>query len=342
MVTSYTFFMALKIVLLALLVCCAASEAQSQGDDTSLPLSYNVTELQGAGESCPNDQLRQEAAQNIANDVRNILQNSVLPLLDAPTEIPTSATTFATTEITMPVTTAETPTPTPLPQCPCISGGGTRIANLDMTDPNQQCPREWTLIESPVRTCGRSTEIGCDSAIFPSNGTSYSQVCGRVRAYEVGTTDAFDSYNSGVTSIDSYYVDGVSITHGSGPRQHVWTFAAAWYEEYIGVPAYVCPCTNPDAVNYLVPPFVGDDYFCETGAIEIHTTSDIMFFSDDPLWDGEGCGDLSTCCELNNPPWFCKTLPQPTTDDIEVRICANNGISDNENIAVDQVEIYIM
>ena len=37
--------MALKIVLLALLVYCTASEAQSQGNDTSL--SYDVTELQG-------------------------------------------------------------------------------------------------------------------------------------------------------------------------------------------------------------------------------------------------------------------------------------------------------
>ena len=28
-------------------------------------------------------------------------------------------------------------------------------------------------------------------------------------------------------TIDSNYVDGVSLTHGSNPRQHIWTFAAA-------------------------------------------------------------------------------------------------------------------
>ena len=33
----------------------------------------------------------------------------------------------------------------------------------------------------------------------------------------------------------------------------------------------------------------------------------------DPLWDGEGCGPTSICCDFNNPPWFCKTLPQPTS-----------------------------
>ena len=41
-----------------------------------------------------------------------------------------------------------------------------------------------------------------------------------------------------------------------------------------------------------------------------------------PLWDGEGCGPINACCQLNNPPWFCTPLPQPTTDDIELRLCA--------------------
>jgi hypothetical protein len=42
-------------------------------------------------------------------------------------------------------------------------------------------------------------------------------------------------------------------------------------------------------------------------------------YYDDPLWDGEGCGPISTCCRFNNPPWFSKSLPKPTTDDLEVR-----------------------
>ena len=28
-------------------------------------------------------------------------------------------------------------------------------------------------------------------------------------------------------TIDSSYVDGVSLTHGQTPRKHIWTFAAA-------------------------------------------------------------------------------------------------------------------
>ena len=229
-------------------------------------------------------------------------------------------------------------------RCTCCNettGGWTRVANLDMTDPNQQCPPEWTLITSPVRTCGHSAvAIGCDSVILPANGITYSRVCGRVRAYQVGTTDAFGNYNDfGFRTIDSQYVDGVSITHGSGPRQHVWTFAAAQHERYTGPNAAVCPCTNtnhPNAANFQIPPFVGNDYFCDTGADTNPSGTD--FFPDDPLWDGEGCGPTSTCCELNNPPWFCKQLPAPTSDDIEVRLCASNP---SINDAIEQLELYI-
>ena len=231
----------------------------------------------------------------------------------------------------------------PLPQCPCISGGGTRIANLNMTDPNQQCPPKWALITSPVRTCRRTSTAtnDCDSVTFPVNGTTYSRVCGRVRAYQVGGPDAFFGYNLTQASIDDSYVAGISITHGSTPRQHVWSFAAAWSEIWNGTNAITCRCTNTanqQSIDFQIPPFVGNDYFCDTGAETNPSGTD--FFSDDPLWDGEGCGPTSTCCELNNPPWFCKQLPAPTSDDIEVRICFLDGKS-NEDTAIEQIEIYI-
>ena len=301
--------MALNNILLALMVYCA-SEAQRQGDDTSLPLSYNATKLQGDGETCPNDQLRQESTQTITSDVHNLLQNSVLPLLGSP-------------------------------QCTCPTGEGTRIANLDMTNPNQQCPPAWTLMTSPVRTCGLSTSLGCNSMIFPTNGTTYSRVCGRVRAYQIGWTDAFYGYiQGGSNTIDSNYVDGVSITHGS-PRQHVWTFAAAFHEAYADELPFTCRCTNTKngfAVNIQTPPFVGNDFFCETGAMAPPSSG--QFLPDDPLWDGEGCGPTSTCCELNSPPWFCKQLPAPTNDNIEVRACITQAIA-VENIAIEQIEVYV-
>ena len=66
----------------------------------------------------------------------------------------------------------------------------------------------------------------------------------------------------------------------------------------------------------------------------------IPYNADDPLWDGEGCGPTNTCCEFNNPPWFCTTLSQPTTDDIELRICGANARND-EDAVVRLIDISI-
>ena len=107
----------------------------------------------------------------------------------------------------------------------CGSGGGwTRLAYLDMTDATQICPSGFRLYQSGgVRACGKTNSSGgCVSVQFPSNGISYSQICGRVTGYQYHSPDAFAT--TGPVNIDSYYVDGVSITRGS-PRQHVWSLA---------------------------------------------------------------------------------------------------------------------
>jgi hypothetical protein len=87
---------------------------------------------------------------------------------------------------------------------------------------------------------------------------------------------------------------------------------------------------------------VGTDYFCETGNNEDRPSSPVLFFSADPLWDGEGCGAGNTmsCCTFNTPPWFYKELPQPTTDDIEMRVCTDEEKS-AEDIAIEIIDIYV-
>ncbi len=205
--------------------------------------------------------------------------------------------------------------------------------------PSQQCPSTWTLITTPVRGCGRSV-TSCESAFFPSNGRSYSRVCGRVLAYQKGDPEALLHRN---IDLEGAYIDGVSLTHGAaGSRQHIWSFVVASYETYSNYnPQHNCPCTNINVPwPYQIPSFVGNDYFCETGnpGPEQSTT---VIYADDPLWDGEGCGPTSACCEFNNPPWFCTTLPQPTTDDIELRICAANS-ANNEDAVVTFIDVNIM
>ena len=112
-------------------------------------------------------------------------------------------------------------------RCCNSTGGWMRVAHLDMTDTNQHCPSGFRLIISPKRTCG-TPGSRCVSTTFPLNGIKYSRVCGKIIGYQYYSTDAFDPYyhhQSG--TIDSQYVDGVSVTHGQRPRKHIWTFAAA-------------------------------------------------------------------------------------------------------------------
>ena len=255
-------------------------------------------------------------------------------------------------------------------RCCNKTGGWTRVAYLRMSNPNHSCPGGWREITSPRRTCGRgsnattttsrdggerereSVTASCSSAIFPTQGLNYSHVCGRIIGYQYCNTLAFWAYyhNMDDITIDDPYVDGVTITHGL-PRNHVWTFATALHEDYDGRDT-VCPCTNSiyrDAPRMVrIPPWVNRDYFCETGANSEPPNSTSMclthrketFYTSDPLWDGKGCGDSSTCCEYYNPPWFCKRLDKPTTDDIEVRICGS-GHTQFGDTPIELVEIYV-
>ena len=217
-----------------------------------------------------------------------------------------------------------------------VTGGWVRVANLNMTDPDQQCPESLQLsyTDQPIRLCGRRTG-GCDSVILNTYGVQYQQVCGRVRGYQFGTPDAFERWThcSAPCTIDNRYVDGVSITHGAGPRKHIWTYAAGVSED-LSSPA-ICPCNG----GTPPPAFVGSDYYCESG---VNTgLANTVLYPNDPLWDGQGCGGLErTCCDPPNLPWFCKELPQPTTDDLEVRICGDEDLS-NEDTTIDLVELYI-
>ena len=220
--------------------------------------------------------------------------------------------------------------------CGGVTGGWMRVAGLDMTNSSHQCPSGlMERNDSGKRTCARiETSGGCSSINnFNTPGVEYSNVCGRVIGYQYGGTDAFIG-----TNVDSRYVDGVILTHGN-PRQHIWTFAAA--NDEVGTsPSSNCPCINTNLSAQATPPpaFVGNDYFCDTGSED---GVQIIFYGDDPLWDGAGCGPLNTCCSFNTLPWFYKQLPEPTTEDIEMRVCRDRDPSTNEDIAIEIVEVYV-
>eukprot|EP00731_Ephydatia_muelleri_P003514 Em0001g3514a len=206
------------------------------------------------------------------------------------------------------------------------------VGYLDMTDPTQQCPDSWQKITSPRSSCGKKSTAPCDSLNIATSIASYQTVCGRFRGYQIGSDDAFFYYS--FPNIETHYVDGVSVTYGSpGSRHHVYTYAVGAYETNS---ASSCPCaggTNPS-------PFVGSDYYCESGNPRPNLNSTLMY-SSDVLWDRKQCGgDETTCCNPPDLPWFCKTFPNPISEDLEVRICTDQGFND-ESMAIESFELYI-
>ena len=225
--------------------------------------------------------------------------------------------------------------------CKGVGGGWIQVAKLDMTNSSHQCPPGTSLrADLPKRVCGINfTGRGCSSAIFDVHEIEYNQVCGKIIAYQDGSPDAF---HAGV-DLDHMYVDGISLTHGSNPRHHIWTFAAALNE--VGTCQVCnCPCTNINQAESATPPpsFIGNDYFCDTGSVA--GWSSRVFYPDDPLWDGTGCGPDNTCCSLNNPPWFLKQLQSTTANDIEMRMCRTQRSNKNrvdEDTPIEILEIYV-
>ncbi len=214
-----------------------------------------------------------------------------------------------------------------------------KVAFIDMTNTSQNCPQGLTLTDYSKLSCGRThTNDGdCSSVTYPVGGGQYSRVCGRAKAYHWGFLHSFHGYNTESRGINAQYVSGLSFTHGT-PRTHIWTFAAGLYQANSSDTSVInerCPCNQGN--TYGSPPFVGNDYFCESG-VSSRSAIGSKLFPDDPLWDGQGCIHGNTCCSLNTPPWFNKTLSTPTTDDIEMRLCVTHAYS---NIALEQLELYV-
>ena len=216
------------------------------------------------------------------------------------------------------------------------STGWRRVAYLNMSDPSQQCPSVWREITTPHRVCGRrSATCSCEGVNYTTGSEKYARVCGRIIGYQVGNPDSF---RSSCLSIDTPYVEEVSLTHGY-PRKHIWTFANG-VDEQTTYTCCTCPCVTGSTGSDKIPSFVGQNYFCETGLTRWPVRNGVLWPDGDPLWDGEGCGPTSSCCTFNSPPWFNVQLLLPTNDNIEVRICGEHGIR-IEDTPIQLIEIYV-
>ena len=220
-------------------------------------------------------------------------------------------------------------------------GGWMRVGYLNMSEPGALCPpgltlRQFNNIDHGV--CGRPMSSFIS---YLTHGLYYSKVCGQLRGYQFRAPDGFpplhDSNPSPNIENCNTYVDGVTITYGSNPRKHIWTYAGGLSENRLSVIQYSCPCNN-GSTGTTVPTFVGMDYYCES-AVPYKFTNTL--YSNDSLWDGQECnGNEGPCCTNPKMPWFIKTLSETTTEDIELRMCGSED-SDDEDTPIDIIELYI-
>ena len=278
--------------------------AVAQETNTTLPLIYPGQVWQGDGsQTCPLEEQRERVRNEVDTATLRLLRESVVPLLQH------------------------------------YSCGGSfgwrRVAYLNMSDPSQQCPSVWRQYTTPHRVCRKMSNTGsCEGLNYTTGNEQYDQVCGRIIGYQIANTDSFRGSNR---SIDILYVDGVSVTHGS-PRQHIWTFASGYDELSTLYPYATCPCVAGSTNGNYIPSFVGQNYFCESGLTRLSDGINGPFYSNgDPLWDGQGCGPTSNCCNFNSPPWFNVRLPSPTTDNIEVRLCSRRLVE----TPIQLMELYV-
>ena len=150
---------------------------------------------------------------------------------------------------------------------------------------------------------------------------------------------AFGRLSISNNDINGVYVDGVSITYGSSPAcKHIWTYANGVDFRSNPPSIYVCPCNNVS--NPQVPSYVGSDYYCETDSNQ-YMCCDLIQQSDDPLCNGQQCiGPEAPCCTNPNLPWFLKTLSETTTEDIELRVCADENVA-NDDTPLQVIELFV-
>ena len=203
----------------------------------------------------------------------------------------------------------------------CGPGQWYRVAYLNMSDPTQQCPPSLRLYSANgIRACGRPSGAGmysCSSlSIASGSGRQYSKVCGQVIGYQIGGTDVFANQQN---SINTGYVDGVSITYGSSSHTHIWTYASGLSEQLVvNNEVFSCPCVvvGTSFTIQTPPSFVGNSYYCESGnPFSTFENTDVLRYTSDPLWDGQQC-EGQCCSDGRTPPWFSVTLASanPTTD----------------------------
>ena len=131
----------------------------------------------------------------------------------------------------------------------------------------------------------------------------------------------------------------MSITHGvPGSRHHIWSYAAGRRGDTSSV--INCPCAAHPRTENLTPDYVGDHFYCDTAT---YYTPKEEWYANNTLWDSKDCYPGSKCCENDRLPGFWRTLPQETSDDVEVHWCVSFysvGIG-YDKVSTELLEVFV-
>ncbi len=218
-----------------------------------------------------------------------------------------------------------------------IAGGGWILSGYLDQDviAASGCPPPWVLedhSDDPLGFvgCRRGGTNGGQASIFAAVWYPYTEILGVVEAVPFGTPDAFFDSPIADSTIGDPYVDGVSVTVGDNPREHVFTFVSASPD---GDPAAACPCAGGPGP----PAFVGEDYVCDVPSPAAIAGGTNHFDPSDPQWDGSDF--VCTSPDVVNGNFFTRNVGGPRLDNPEVRIMSDEGSAD-EDFAITRIEIY--
>ena len=158
---------------------------------------------------------------------------------------------------------------------------------------------------------------------------------------EVVTLLSFQCFYCGADksfTIDQLYLNGLSITHGvyvPGSRNHIWSYAVGWREDTSHVDN--CSCAAHPRIENLTPDYVGDHFYCDTAT---YYNPKVEWYTNNTLWDDKDCYPGSKCCDNECLPCFWRTLPQETTDNVEVRWCTSNNVG-NDKVSTELLEVFV-
>lgn len=129
-------------------------------------------------------------------------------------------------------------------------------------------------------------------------------------------------------------MDGISITHGSSPRKHIWTFVVGLSHSIDWEHGSNCPCAQYNSTK--PPSFVGNDYYCDSANPDTRWSD--KWYLNEVLWDGK-CYVKSNCCKRPDLPYFVKSLGQSVKDALEVRLCRDEG--QQENVGLQSMKLFV-